>query len=97
MLEKAVDSLSKDLVNFIEELWVKSLQMMWHYNIDNLDAKTEILIAYIQQSGKRGKNITKTLVKDVVASYNKDGTRKKYDDPSTDEPDYQSTLHSKYH
>ena len=55
----------------------KSLQMLWYYNVDNLDIKTEILMAYIQQSGKRGKNITETLVKDVVASYNKDGTRKK--------------------
>tara|TARA_Y100000592_G_scaffold97989_1_gene169944 strand:- start:2815 stop:3642 length:828 start_codon:yes stop_codon:yes gene_type:complete len=55
----------------------KSLQMMWHYNENNLDAKVKIVMAYIAQTGKRGKNITETLVKDVVTSYNKDGTRKK--------------------
>lgn len=54
-----------------------SLQMLWHYNSDNLDAKAKIMISYIDQVGKKGKNITLTLVKDVVASYNKDGTRKK--------------------
>jgi len=55
----------------------KSLQMMWHYNSDNLEVKTKIMMLYIEQAGKKGKNITPTLVKDVIASYNKDGTRKK--------------------
>ena len=55
----------------------KTLQMMWHYNENNLDIKVKIVMLYIDRVGKRGKNITETLVKDVVASYNKDGTRKK--------------------
>lgn len=55
----------------------KSLQMMWHYNKDSLENKAKILKAYIEQTGKRGKNITDTLIKDVITSYNLDGTRKK--------------------
>ena len=55
----------------------KSLQMLWYHNKDSLDSKTKILKAYIEQSGKRGKNITDTLIKDVVASYNSDGSKKK--------------------
>ena len=59
------------------KLQEKSLQMMWYHSKDNLKNKVLIVKAYIEQLGKRGKNITDTLIKDVVTSYNLDGTRKK--------------------
>ena len=55
----------------------KSLQMLWYYSRDSIDQKVGIIFAYLNYLGKRGKKITETLVKDVVTSYNKDGTRKK--------------------
>jgi len=55
----------------------KSLQMLWYYSRDSIDQKVAIIFAYLNYLGKRGKKITETLVKDVVTSYNKDGTRKK--------------------